>query len=722
MKKETFLNILRVLFCLVFAFLAIFVVFHPKRTQTNILQAILTNNAQDRLLSDLSEKHSGRFNVIFEADGADLGEISREFLSLVDKNVIKTDFSKNGRFARILDTYKYYSPNLLSMSTAKSLKEHNYENVKLESLERLYNPLGLNLLPVEKDPFLLFDDYIQSLSGPQAGGSVEFDGKNYEILTLSLPEEIALSPTLLNQEISKVKNIKNRLEKEHNGLKIYLSGAPVHTFYASSKSMVEINVICVLSSIFIILLCKFYFRSFKILIPIALSLSLGMVFGYLLTSALFDSIHILTFVFSTTLIGICVDYSLHFFAHDNDIDSVFKSLTLGMITTVFAFFTLLFSNISLLKQIAVFTSGGLVCVYLFVVLFYPLICKNIKPKSADFRFPELKINKIAAGVLILLCIAGLLRVKFNDDIKDMYVPPKHLVQAEKLYANLQGAQNSTSFIIVNGSNVQELLENEENITKYLNQDDFYSLSKFVPSIKRQKENSELIKDLYKHELNDYAGFLPVSQRKKLLNAPQFNDFLTLEKLNLPMLKDFLINDTTSVIILQKTPPEHLLNKILSDNPRAQLINLRDDISHRVEKCRHACMMLIIPAVLVLFGLLSFVYKPKNALKIILPSILGGTITISLLGLLGLPVNLFHVLALFLITGFSLDYAIFRFNFLNSPAPAKSGWAVLISCATTVFSFLLLAFTSFKLISSLGFVLAVGLVSSYLLSLVLIRKD
>ena len=110
--------------------------------------------------------------------------------------------------------------------------------------------------------------------------------------------------------------------------------------------------------------------------------------------------------------------------------------------------------------------------------------------------------------------------------------------------------------------------------------------------------------------------------------------------------------------------------------------------------------------------------------ILLPSVCGGFITIGLLSLFNQPVNLFHVLALFLIAGFSLDYSIFRFNSIKNPALSgiKSANAVLISCATSVFSFLLLSFTSFKLISSLGFVLSLGLISSYVLSLLLINND
>lgn len=729
MTKNTFLNILRSLFCIIFAAMLLWVIFHPKTTQTNILNAILSDSKQDKMLVNLSQKYSGRFNVIFEADNsADSDTAQKEFLENLDKTILQKNFSTGGEISDLLSIYKIYHKNLLSVKTKKEIKEHNFELVKLESLERLYNPMSINLLSLEEDPFMLFSDFLNMLASQDGNTINELGGKFYSILPLNLKEDITLSPTLLNKEMRKVLDTKNKIENEHKDIKIYLTGLPVHTYYASSKSMKEINLICILSSIFIILICKFYFRSFKLLLPVAVSLSLGMGAGYLLTSILFDSIHILTFVFSSTLIGICVDYSLHYFAHDNDIHIIFKSLTMSMLTTVCAFLVLLFSNIELLMQIAVFTSAGLICVYLFVVLFYPVICKNIKPNPVDFdlfsyinRIPQ-KTKLITTGVFILISFAGLLNLHFNDEITDMYKPPGFMVYAEKLYSLLNKNTSSQSFIIVHGENLQDVLEKEENITKYSNQDYFYALSKFIPSIKQQKENKKLINLLYKRALNSYATFLPAKTRQKILNRPEKRGYLTLDKVDLPMLKDFLPEENTSVIVLKKTPPPDFIKFVVERNQGAKYIDLKNDISDRVKVCRQACINLILPAILVLFIVLSAIFKPKNALRIMAPPILAGVFVIGILSLFKQQINLFHVLALFLIAGFSLDYSIFRFQSSQTTANhLKSNWAVFISCATTVFSFLLLSMTGFKLISSLGVILSVGLVSSYILSLVLIPQ-
>ena len=146
------------------------------------------------------------------------------------------------------------------------------------------------------------------------------------------------------------------------------------------------------------------------------------------------------------------------------------------------------------------------------------------------------------------------------------------------------------------------------------------------------------------------------------------------------------------------------------------INFQRDISAQIRKCRKICLGLLIPIFGIVYLLLAKIYDFKSGLKIISPSICAVLLVFAVLGIFRCPINLFHLLAIFLIIGFGLDYSVFRFN--NA---GKAGDAVLMSCLTSVFSFALLAFAGFKLISSLGTVLALGLVSSYIFSLILIEK-
>ena len=688
---------LRILYIMIFVIAGLFVFTHPVKTETNILRAVFSDSSADETVVKLSGRYSSKINVLVESDNSeDALRTATVFEGKLDKNTFEIeDFNGN----QILENYKTYSRYLLSQRTALQLEKHKYNDVMAEAFVRLYDPFGFMLLPLNEDPFMLFSDYVKSL-GDGDLDFVTYNDKYYKIFSLQVKNDTALSPELLNDKIKVLIRLQDELS--HDGTSVYLTGAPVHSYYASSKSMKEINIICVLSSLFIIGLCYFYFRNLKLLFPIVISLGLGVLSGYLASSIVFPSIHVLTFVFSTTLIGICIDYSLHYFI-EKDLSKIMKSLTVSMITTVSAFGVLLFSGVELLKQIAVFTMTGLFSVYSLVVLFYPLLKMDYDSVRVNFVLSG-RVKKFVAVIVIAVSFSGMFFLKFNDDIRNMYVPSKKLLASEQLFANVTGGDKKTSFAVVEGRDIQDLLQKEERISLNLQSVNFQALSKFIPSEKQQMRNFELRKNLYKNSLKKYASFLTEHDVQKLLNEKPPLEFIRYNT-NSPF-KDFLIGENSSVMVLYDfNRPE-----IITQNG-GKYVDVQRDITARIKACRISCVRMLVPVFALLFLLLSFIYKPRTAVKILLPSILAGTFSIGLLSLTAQPINLFHILAIFLIIGFGLDYSVFRAGGVK-----HSTDAVLLSCATSVFSFLLLSLTSFKLISSLGFILSVGLTVSYLSSL------
>lgn len=694
---------LRILYILIFVIAGVFVFLHPAKTETNILRAVFSDNSSDEIVVKLSGRYSSKINVIAEAnDSVSASAAAKKFLQSVDKEAFEV---KDFNFSKFLETYSAYNKNLLSRPTVRKLEKHNYDGVTAEAYGRLFNPLGVTLLPLNEDPFMLFADYLQSL-GNNGGDEFFYNDKYYKILSLEIKNDSALSPERLNRNVKQLVRVQESFISD--GTQIYLTGAPVHSYFASSKSMFEINVICVFSAIFVIGLCLFYFKSLKPLLPIGVSLGMGILSGYFASSLVFPSIHVLTFVFSTTLIGICIDYSLHYFI-EKDLSKIFKSLTVSMISTVSAFSVLLFSGVELLKQIAVFTIAGLFSVYLIVVLFYPLLKIKCQTRRLELLLTQMA-KQIIAAIVVLVCVGGMFFVKFNDDIRNMYVPSNELAAAEKLFTKVTGGDKKTSFAVVEGRDFQDLLRREEWISRNLGDVNFQAISKFVPSEKQQKKNFELRKALYKNSLENYAEFLPHKDVEKLLNEPVPQEFLNLNK-NLP-LEDFLIGENTSVMVLYDFDRPDIITQ-----NGGKYVDVQRDISERIKDCREMCVRMLLPVFVILFLLLSLIYTLRIASKILAPSMLACGFSIGLLALTGQAVNLFHILAIFLIIGFGLDYSVFR-----AGGEKHSKDAVLLSCATSVFSFMLLAFTGFKLISSLGFILAIGLAVTYLTSLMFEYKE
>lgn len=635
---------IRIILIIVFALLSILGICRLKPLETGLLQGFL--NSEHEELLQLSDKSSSTIGVLIESDDIDRIE------------EIKNNLPNSENFDELIELYKSHPENFITHRRRSLLKNKKYNELAQESLEQLYNPLGIFIQTPDKDPYLFVTDYIMNLRNPYFDNEIkEFDGKYYT--KISLPA-------------SEIKTLTN-LQKKNP---IYLTGTPVHTFVTSQKSAFEINIICIISMFALILLCKKYFNSVKILIPIALSIIFGFGTGFFTALAIFGKLHILTIVFATSLIGISLDYSLHYVINKD----IIKNLTVSMITTVTAFLLLTLSGIELLKQIGVFTSFGLIGVYLFVVFFLPLF--KLSPKHKTLTYPNIP-KKIVFASIIILSVIGLFKIQISDDIKTLYSPPKTLLNAEILSRKVFPAPQ-VSFITVKGNNIEEILQKEEAITDNLNSD-FFSMSRLIPSQKRQEENIKLVNELYTNNLSSYADF-PI-QKKSL--APVSFD-----------LQDkFMLDDKTSFIIV--------FDKDAGD------INLTRDISEIMKNLRLRCVKIIPIIFIMYFILLSAFFRPKKALKIIASPLIASIFAISAISVLGIPINMFHILSIFLILGFSLDYSIFM-------SDQSSKDAVFISFASSFLSFLLLSFTSFKLISSMGLMLSIGLMSSYILSLTLFR--
>ena len=655
MKKIIFLVFSLLLF--VFAFI------QAKPVECELTKAFV-NPSSD--LAKLAALSSSYLNVILETDNEENLEELKHQLPEISGLDVKA----------VTDVYRDYPENFLTEKTRKLLENKNYSEIEKESLERLYSPLGIFIAPPDNDPYLLATEYVlKNTSGEEVK---KFNGKFY---------------LLKRYKIKNKNDIEKFLETQKNTNEgtVYLSGPPVHSYITGNKSSFEINFICIISTLALIFLCKYYFKSIKVIIPISLSILYGFLLGYSVSTIIFSHLHVLTFVFATSLIGISLDYSLHYFLTGKE-EGFRKNLTASMLTTVLAFMTLIFSDMEILKQIAVFTSFGLLGVYLFVTVVFP---KNFKIETGCFpKINFVKFKPVFLTLIALVIIVGAFRLEFSDNIKNLYKPPENLLKAEKIYKEVFSPKN-TEFILIKGKNIDEIIEKEEKIGI----NNSVSLSDFIQSKAKQTENQKLVKNLYNTNLDKYGTFL----NKDIIKNIKNKELKLYDTEKFPLNKEFMLDKNTSYIIVNG----HYNNSI---SPTEEMNKYMKDL-------RKECIFLAPFVYCVLFILLSLFFGFKNSLKIIISPLLGVIFSICLISLLGENINLFNILALFLITGFSLDYSIFRLN-----SGEKSKDAVFMSMLSTAFSFLMLSFTGFKLISTLGLTLFLGISVSYLLSLFIIKPN
>ena len=696
-----------IIFCLGIIVLIILFCCHKANNETNLLKTILPESViENSDILELADKSASIIRVTFEAETEnDLTIIKSNFTNNINKDFYSSYTSE------IDDLIGYFTSaptNFLSYQTRKMLKTKKYNELYENALMELYNPLGVPLTELYQDPYFLLVDYLKSQDF-KINGSSYLDNKYFDTMMLNIKNDTGLSPDIINSEVKELIKLQRNYSK--NG-KIHLAGSPIHTYYASQNSMLSINIICLFASLFIAGLTYLYFKDLKVLLPILLTILVGFGAGYVATISIFQTFHVLTLVFATTLIGIGVDYSYHYiFAKEINAEFI-KNLTFSLLSTIAAFALLYLTNIELLKEISVFIIAGLIAIYSTVLLVY-----------SNFKFPEVKktfqvtnfIKKrrmFFLSILSIIVIISVPKISFDDSLNAFYEPTKKLKNAEILFSKISNQNYAQSKIItIKGSSFEDILQKEEIITDRLQENNiaFFSLSKIFPSVKRQSENIKLVKELYKNNLNKFSDYLTPSQIAKLKTTnvqPFLPDFSKYD-----LLKSFILKENTSIIFVNSKNLPTITEEF------AEIVDISENCSKYLKEYRLALLKLLPIVLVVIFAILCIFYKFKKSIKVILPPIIGGLTAIGTLGLFNVSVNMFTIVALFLILGFTIDYSIFRVGKDNN-----SEDAITISCMTTLFSFCALSFVSFKFISSLSIVLFIGILTSYITGILLMRDD
>lgn len=692
MKKKT------ILVCIIFYIIAaIFTFIHPAKITQNLVHSMFSSK---NIAAKLNLRYSSEINVIIESNSKDkTNETYNDFLKQINENSTFDILQFNRE--ELIETYKKHYKNLLSNTAYQLLKNEDYSGVTLSAYERLFDPLSVTSIELKDDPFMLFSDYLKYIGNNSEDTLISYENKFYKIILLGIKNQDKINTTQFNEQMKELINLQQNLSSDETS--IYLTGIPVSSYYAGSKMRIELNVIWIFSILLLVLVCNLYFANLKIIFPILISTALAILSGYFICDLFFTQMDIASILFASVFVSVLSAYTIYYFVN-RDIEKIFKDLTICMAICIFTFVLVMFSGIEFIKQISVFAIGGLLSLYANMTLFYPFLQFKVVPKNIYFELT--KKQKIILSVLILGTICCSYLVKFNDNIQSNYFPTKKLASEQKLYRNISG-DIKTSFVVVEGKDLQDILEKEESITKSFKDIEFEAISKYVPSIRRQKENLELKSKLYKHSLKDYATFLNADEEKELLKEDNQKEFLLLENQNL--LSEFLIDKNASVIILYNF-----------DNPAiikdGKYINLQKNLDSRAINTRIAYEYGIFGFILVLFGILYYFYKFKNTIRIIMPPALAGAFAIGLLSILKQEITLFHVISVFIIFGLGIQYPLFQINDKNhTDAP-------LLSVLITILPLLILAFASYKPVSIAGSMLFIGITMSYICSLIFTPND
>ncbi len=734
---------------------------HPERIDTDILHLLPRDGEEHRTearIADLVASMSGESVILVGHAHADTATLLADTLaarlraSPLFASVIYQDYASLEK-----DFYTTYFPSRSSLLTtgtyvlldsagsSAQLSQHT-----LAQLTSLMGGMVANLLP--RDPLLLFPTWLQSLRNGQEGVSyrqgalwISHDSTEFVLIRAQLRGN-AFAASTQDSLASLWQSADSALHRIAPSVQIPATGTWFFARHGRLAAQSEMSFIGTGSMLAVLLLFLWLFRGPRHLLVGMVPIVAGMIMGLAAGLWAFHNLHALTLVMGMSLIGICVDYSFHYFVANrtregrSPLQRIFPSIAMGMVTTLFAYVALGLSGFPGLQQIALFGGVGVFSSFLSVVLWYPwLLTKGTTPATRIAwlgnllsHWPRLIRSRTGLVLVALALIAAALGVAIRqqtlDDIRMFQNMDPALRKADSTVQSLLGRFESNRFYLVSGQSVEQVLQRQEALGTKLEQQmlqghirSYTSYARFVPSLLRQQKNHARLAQWSADTLawNAYANSLGLALSLRDSVPGPFVP-LTPANLNgtalsrmLPPLSQGPDSLWQSPVLLQGITDAHTL-QVLASLPGVEWIDRVQSISAMFARFRAlAARMLAIANVLVLVAL-CLRYGLGKGLRAMLPPLASVLLTLGVQAWIGMPVQFFTILAFTLVLGAGVDYTIFLVE--DADNEDHGTWAaVFLSSVTTLLSFGLLAFSGTAALASFGLTVLLGCAFCFLLA-------
>lgn len=521
-----------------------------------------------------------------------------------------------------------------------------------------------------------------------------------------------------------------------------LFGSPVYGVDLQTSIQRESILFSVLASIALLALLIWQLHRASFVLAAAMPLLAGAAGALLTLSWLFDSIHGITLAFGFTLLGVAIDYPLHLLSVARQTglggaalaQQVWPTLRIGVVSTLIGYLAFLLSGSSGLQQLGVMAISGIaVSALTSAWLARGLATANqgadgvaqVEPATVTLSHWPWLVVLSASG-------AGLLSLEpFNDDLSAMTPLPQERLAADGALRSAIGADDLRRLVVLRDEDLQRLLRRTEALEPALDAlvseeeiDGYRLASDLLPSIERQSQRRESARallasfDPVTRALEglpfDASSFRPFnealaaeSRRKDWLKLSDVEDSVDLEPLLASMLYKNDDGLWTSLVLLSG------ISGSISALPDGEMIDLKTASIAMVARFRAGLLaVLSIALAAMVLILLVGTRSPTRSLWIAgcTSAAVATSACIGALLLGGL--NLFAIVALALVAGLGLDYGLFH---SKKGSAAQSARAVALCAASSLTVFALLALSSIPLLRSIGFTVALGVATAWLLT-------
>ncbi len=499
----------------------------------------------------------------------------------------------------------------------------------------------------------------------------------------------------------------------------------------------------------ILLLLLLAFRRWRVLLAFVPVL-VGMLFGAVACVAFFGHMHVMTLVLGSSLIGVAVDYPLHYLSKSWSLKPwrswpalrlTLPGLSLSLATSCIGYLALAWTPFPALTQIAVFSAAGLIGAYLTAVCLLPALLNTTPLQPAQWplhlaerllSWREALLRRIGTpallALLLMFCAAGLWQLNTKNDIRQWISAPPQLTEEAQAIARITGYQPTSQFFLVEGKDQQELLERQRALTNRLDQlvnldelNGYLALNQLIASPSDQDAVRKALNTLPEHWQPLIDLGVPGSALQAELTQLQTLPVTDIDAaLAGPLGEPWRVlwlgaskNGVAGMVSLQGLNSAALLRLQAQDLPGVRLVDRLGQLNGVFAATQISAAELKLASCVLIVLLLIVPFGFGGALRIVALPLLAALCSLASLGWLGQPLTLFSLFGLLLVTAISVDYAILMREQIGGAAVSLLG--TLLAAVTTWLSFGLLAVSSTPAISNFGLSVSLGLAFSFMLA-------
>ncbi|MBD8525410.1 MMPL family transporter [Pseudomarimonas arenosa] len=477
--------------------------------------------------------------------------------------------------------------------------------------------------------------------------------------------------------------------------------------------------------------------------------------GLLVTAWLFGTVHGITLAFGLTLLGVAQDYPVHLFSHrragepaQQSVRRIWPTLATGAFSSALAYLVFFFTGVDGLQQLAVLTVSGLALAALatrFVLPWLlplpaevPSITLSERPTMAS---PRRRVG-LAAGVasVLLAMLFGLPSPGWQEDLAALTPLPPELLQRDRQLRQALAAPDVRWLLQLQGDSTDSVLQASEALMPALDQlvqqgaiTGYDLAARYLPSAQRQLQRQAALPaaDQLRASLraasqglpfkaDAFAPFLAALERARQLPPLQVEALqgtaLELRLGGLLLAPQSAAGASRHSALVQLQGPADLaaLQALADAHPDLALIDLKSVANSLASAWRTQVLWAMLLAALILSVLVAIsLGSLRRASRVLLPVALGTLFVVTILHSAGVPLSLFHLVAMVLGAGLGLDYALFFERARQASAERGQTLHALVLCATsTLWVFALLALSEIPVLRHLGVTVALGVVAHF----------